>query len=206
VDPRRRLAVEDRLDPLLAGATVGRLVLIPPLVVVVLGGQQLMAALLLAVFILADIYDGVLGRRRGTDGPGRRALDSLVDRLSVHTVYIAAAVGGLLPLWLLVPMLLRDAYCAAICRRMMRSRWVAVRADWMYKVLNLSLATWIVVSPTVGSLARDLGLLSILGWSAIVAIDLRHAVRQVLATPGLRNVVICAGDLRASRREGFKRL
>ena len=195
-DLRRRLATVDPLDGVLALVTVGRLLLIP-LVVVTFATRPLVTAAALGLFIGLDVYDGVLGRRRGGDGPSRRALDSIVDRFAIHVVYVALTLEGFFPPVLLACMLLRDAYCAYQCSRMMRARWVAIRADWMYKLLNLSLAGWVATAPFIGSTPRTALAVVVLGYSVVVAADLTLAVRKVLTLPRhLDCVVIPAGALR----------
>ena len=203
LDGRRRPVRELRLpgwheplDPLMVVVTIGRLVLIP-LVILWLTSEPVACAAVLAVFISADIYDGVIGRRRGTDGPSRRGLDSIVDRIAIDAVYVALTWRGFLPLELLVFMLARDAYCARQCARM-RARLVAIRADWMYKTLNLSLAGWVIVAPLVTANVRVGLAVLVLAYSVIVAADLTRAVRKVLDLPlNVYGVVISAGQLRS---------
>jgi phosphatidylglycerophosphate synthase len=187
------------LDRVLVLVTVGRFVLIP-VVVITFAAQPVITAMALSLFVGLDIYDGILGRQRGGDGPSRRALDSIVDRLAIHTVYIALALKGFFLPELLAFMLLRDAYCAYQCSRIMRARWVAIRADGMYKLLNLSLAGWVVIAPFITRTLQEGLAILILSYSVVVAGDLTLAVRKVLALPHHFDCsVISAGALR--RRE-----
>jgi phosphatidylglycerophosphate synthase len=209
-DPMRRPARavqlpgwHEPLDPLMVVLTIGRLVLIP-FVILWLTSEPIACAAVLAVFICADIYDGVIGRQRGTDGPSRRALDSVVDRIAIDAVYIALTWRGFLPPELLVLMLARDVYCALQCARM-RVRLVAIRADWMYKTLNLSLAGWVVAAPLVTADVRVGLAVLVLVYSVVVAADLTRAVRKVLdLPPNVCGVVISAGRLR-TRTVGTQR-
>jgi hypothetical protein len=78
---------------------------------------------------------------------------------------------------------------------------VAVRADWMYKTLNLSLAAWVLVAGQLTADARVAFIGVIFAYSLIVAVDLTRAVEGVLALPeNIRHTVISAGVLRATRR------
>lgn len=199
-DARRRLGVVDPIDPVMILFTVGRLAFIP-VVILTLGNSTLLTALALAVFIGFDVYDGVLGRHRGTDGPARRALDSVIDRAAIQAVYVVATAEGLLPVALLVLMLARDVYCTAICSQMMRERWIAIRADWLYKVLNLSLAGWVILAPLVEADVAAWLFGAILAWGAVVTVDLARGVRQVRGgDASFVGGVVSAGDLRRSRR------
>lgn len=185
-----------RVDLRLAVLTLGRLSLVP---VIVFSFMQIPALTTGAIvlFVLADVFDGVLARNRGADGPGRRALDSTVDRIGIDAGMVGAYLAGILPGFLLLALLARDAYCAFICARMMYRRKVAIKADWMYRGLNLCVALGAVAAPFLSealwvSLAGVLLLLS-----AAVAIDLTRSVRLVEGSePDLRDAVLPAGALR----------
>lgn len=154
----------------------------------------------LAIFVLADVQDGVVARRRGSDGPARRALDSAVDRLTIDTCLIAACLGGALSPILLGAFLLRDLYCARICAHMMGIAKVAIKADWLYRALNLSVAAWATLAPFISSDVRMSLFVAVLAGGCIVAFDLSRSVRSVLADPALRGVVVNAGYLRRARQ------
>jgi phosphatidylglycerophosphate synthase len=197
---RDRLGVADPLDRMLAVVTVARLALVPPLILV-MASTPVATAAILTTFIALDVYDGVLGRSRGTDGPGRRALDSVVDRTAIHAVYLAAMVGGLLTPWLFAALLARDLYCGTLCWHMMRRRWVAIRADWLYRSLNLALAGWVVLAPLLSPDVAQLLCGLVLVWGIVVALDLTRGVAAVLAAPAdVRGSVLDAGLLRRERR------
>jgi len=180
----------------LAVLTVGRLLFVPIVIAsFTISAAMTTAALLL--FIAADVYDGVVARRLDADGPGRRALDSIVDRVAIDACLIGAYVSGAMPLLILCALLARDAYLAVLCRRMMLQRQVAIKADWLYRSLNLGIAGWAIMCPFVSTDLRTGLALLLLAFSLVVAFDLVRGVRIVLnAPPRLRNVVVDAGWLR----------
>lgn len=187
-----------RIEGRLAVLTLARLAIVPVFVAAFLAERPPITAASLALFIVADVFDGVEARRRGGEGPYRRALDSGVDRIGIDAFLIAAGVGGAMPLVLVILLLVRDAYCAAICAAMMRRRTVAIKADWMYRSLNLSLAGWAVTAPFVSQAARTAAAAAFLVASLAVAYDLTRGVRRVLAAPAeVHDRVIPAGQLRA---------
>lgn len=195
-----RARTTDRLDRVLVYFTFGRLILIP-VVIATFAVRPIVTAAALLAFILADIYDGVLARRRDADGPSRRALDSVVDRWAIHAVFITATVAGYFPVSLLAVLLVRDAYCAYWCYRIMRDRYVAICADWLYRGLNLLFAGWVIMAPYAGDDLRTRAGIFILALAGVVAVDLTRAARRVLAMPAnVRQVAIPAGSLRFSRR------
>jgi phosphatidylglycerophosphate synthase len=185
-----------RADVLLAVFTLARLCLIP-VIVLSLMTKPLVSSAALVVFVIADVYDGVLARRLRCDGVQRRALDSVVDRLAIDSCLIGAYVVGALPVLLLVAFLARDAYCATVCYLMVRNRRVVIKADWVYRGLNLSLAA----SAIVGSFApASIGVViacALLAASLAVAIDLTRCVRNVLRAPAhMRQCVVAATSAR----------
>lgn len=181
--------------------TLARLSLVPLILISFLKLPALTAAGIV-LFVALDIFDGVFARDKNADGPGRRALDSAVDRIGIDAGIFGAYLGGLLPLPLLAALLLRDAYCALICARMMYRRNVAIKADWVYRALNLCVALGAISASFISAslwvaLAGGLLLLSI-----AVAVDLTRCVRAVEAlSPKVRDAVIPAGNLRAGRLE-----
>jgi len=185
-----------RTEVRLAALTLLRLSLVPVIVLSFLKVPAITAAAIL-LFVVGDIFDGVLARKFEADGPKRRALDSLVDRIGIDAGILGAYLSGILPLALLILLLARDAYCAVICIRMVVRRNVAIKADWMYRALNLCFALGAFAAPFLSerlwvSLASVLFALS-LG----VAIDLTRSVRLVERAPArFRNVVLGAGSLR----------
>jgi phosphatidylglycerophosphate synthase len=200
-------AIRNSVDPYFKGIprvllilTFGRLLFIP-IVIVSLVSSPLVTAVALSLFIAADLYDGVAARQLGADDPERRVLDSLVDRAAIWAVYLAATIIGLLPVALFMLMLARDAYCGYVCQQMVRRRNVAIRADWMYRGLNLALAAWIVAAPLVQANVR-LGMFAgILAFSAVVAMDLKRSVAAILRMPSsAMSTVIAAGDVRRLHR------
>ena len=88
--------------------TAARFVAAGPLVVLVLSGQYLEA---LALFILAGASDGVdgyLAKRYGWCSRLGAFLDPLADKTLMLSGYLALAVQGLVPLWLVVLVIARD--------------------------------------------------------------------------------------------------
>jgi phosphatidylglycerophosphate synthase len=196
----KTLAADVRTYPSLASLTLGRLVFIPPLVFFICSGAQFAAAGFLAAFLVADHLDGVIARRVNADGPTRRALDSISDRIAIWSVYatMVALTYAALPIVLILAA--RDLYCARLCYRVMRSRLVAIGADWPYRVLSALLAAWVIAAPTMAGSARTASLGLVALFSVVVAIDLRLAVARVLAMPGaIKATVIHAGTLRSYR-------
>lgn len=184
------------VDVGLTALTVGRLVFVP-IIIASFTVSAPVTTVALLLFIATDVFDGVIARRHNADGPGRRALDSIVDRLAVDACLVGAYVAGALPLPILCALLARDLYLGQLCQRMMSERNVAIKADWLYRGLNLAVAAWAISSPFVSAGVRVGLALALLAFSLFVARDLARGVHRVLnAPPQLRNVVVDAGWLR----------
>lgn len=188
--------VPRKADLVLAALTLSRLALIP---VIALSFMKLPALTIGAVvlFVIADVADGMLARNLRADGPYRRALDSTVDRIGIDAGIVGAYLAGILPGYLLIALLARDAYCALLCARMVHRRGIAIKADWLYRLLNACVAIGAIAAPFLSqrlwvALAGVLLLFSI-----AVAADLTRLVRRVEASPSaVRNAVLPAGALR----------
>lgn len=176
--------------------TTARLVLVPVLIATFMVHPGV-TTVFLVLFMAADLYDGVLARQLSADGPQRRAMDSIVDRIAIDSCLVAAFIYGALPAILLFGFLARDFYCAVLCARMMRQRRVAIKADVVYRGLNFSIAVWALSAPFVSAGARTAFAAVVFVASIAVAFDLTRSVRIVLnARPELSHQVIDADLLR----------
>jgi phosphatidylglycerophosphate synthase len=177
--------------------TTARLIFVPAMVAGITADERLLTAVALASFIVADGIDGLVARRRGADGPTRRALDSGVDRLAIWPVFIAASAAGWLPAVLVAGLILRDVYCFHWCRRIMRERRIAIGADWLYRGFLLLLASWLLAAPWLQASFRATCFAAVLAVGVIVAADLTRSARRILAlSADVHDVVISAGELR----------
>jgi CDP-diacylglycerol--glycerol-3-phosphate 3-phosphatidyltransferase len=68
-----------------AGVVLGALILYPM-------GQLWWGSLLIAVFALSDVVDGIMARERGRSGPWGNFLDSTLDRLADGAIFAGVAI------------------------------------------------------------------------------------------------------------------
>jgi phosphatidylglycerophosphate synthase len=193
----KRIVADVRSGQSLAGMTLGRLVLIPAVIAFIIVGARLATFLTLSAFLFVDYFDGVLARRRGVEGPTRRALDSMSDRIAIWAVLSAMAALSYAALPIILLLAIRDGYCAYLSAQPMRERFVAVGADWPYRGLNACLALWVMIAPEVSYPVRTAALGAIALFSLLVAYDLRTATVGVRELPNsVQSQVISAGELR----------
>lgn len=89
--------------------TVFRILLVPVFLYFILEGEYHIAA---AVFITAGITDGVDGfiaRRYNARTKLGAALDPFADKFLLVSAYIALAAKGFIPIWLMVPVIIKDS-------------------------------------------------------------------------------------------------
>ena len=90
--------------------TIGRILLIPPIVTLLALEHYLVAVFLLAIAGLSDALDGWLVRRYGWHTRLGAWLDPAADKLLMLGIYVAVTLSGLLPLWLLLLVVGRDVW------------------------------------------------------------------------------------------------
>lgn len=181
---------------LLVALTVSRIALIPVIAASFMASPAVTAASLL-VFMFADLFDGIVARGEGDDGPGRRALDTTVDRIAIDAGLVAATLAGALPPLLLAGFLARDLYCGGICALMMAERRVAIKSDLFYRGLSCGFAAWALAAPFLSAGGRFAGAGALLLAALLLAADLSRSVRRVRSAPAsVENLVLDAALLR----------
>jgi cardiolipin synthase len=88
--------------------TVFRFLLVPPVVMLMLVDEFLPALVLFAVAGFSDAVDGFLARRYHWTSRIGGLMDPLADKLLMVSSYLTLGWLGLIPLWLVVLVILRD--------------------------------------------------------------------------------------------------
>ncbi len=89
--------------------TAFRILLVAPIAVALAEGQLQTAILLFGVAAVSDAADGFLAKRFGWQTELGAILDPVADKLLLATVFITLAYLKLVPLWLMVAAVARDA-------------------------------------------------------------------------------------------------
>ncbi|MCL4873500.1 CDP-alcohol phosphatidyltransferase family protein [bacterium] len=90
--------------------TVLRIALVPVFLYFVVTGELYEAA---AIFIIAGVTDGIdgfLARRYNSRTEFGANMDPFADKFLLMSAYIALTAKGLLPLWLTIPVVLKDSF------------------------------------------------------------------------------------------------
>jgi cardiolipin synthase (CMP-forming) len=86
-----------------------RILLVAPIAVALVQHQLMTTMALFGVAALSDAADGYLAKRNGWQSELGAVLDPLADKLLLVTVFITLAYMKLVPLWLMVSAVARDA-------------------------------------------------------------------------------------------------
>jgi cardiolipin synthase len=107
--------------------SVFRLLLVPLLVLLLLLDRHVAALLVFFIAGLSDAADGFLARHFGWSSELGAILDPLADKLLMISVTLTLAMQGLVPLWLAVVVVVRDAVIVggAVCYRLIVGRFRA---------------------------------------------------------------------------------
>lgn len=110
-DKKKRRPLSEEVKKLPNLLTLGRIVLIPPVMVFLLmdtAAGNFWAMLLFAVAAVTDWLDGYLARKQGLESLLGKLLDPLADKLIVQAVLIVCAELGRIPGWFVVLLLSRE--------------------------------------------------------------------------------------------------
>jgi cardiolipin synthase (CMP-forming) len=88
--------------------TLARLLLAPVIVLAIVDRCALAALSIFAIAAATDAIDGYLARHLGAATPGGAFLDPIADKLLLTSVYLALALAGSVPWWLVGVIFGRD--------------------------------------------------------------------------------------------------
>jgi CDP-diacylglycerol---glycerol-3-phosphate 3-phosphatidyltransferase len=97
--------------------TLGRLVLVPPLVALLFFGGRLPSAVAAGVFLVAsltDFFDGFTARRFNVESSFGRFLDPIADKVLVTSALIMLISLGRVPAWVVMLIITREVAVSAL--------------------------------------------------------------------------------------------
>jgi len=86
-----------------------RLLLVPVFLILLINGEDVLALVVLVVSSVSDFFDGMIARSFNQVTRLGQLLDPAADRLYIFAALIGLAVRGILPWWLVVVIIARDA-------------------------------------------------------------------------------------------------
>lgn len=87
-----------------------RLLMVPAYLILLLNGYNLAATLVFATAAATDFLDGQIARRTHTVSRLGQLLDPAIDRILMITGVLGVFLAGRIPLWVIVLVVVRDAY------------------------------------------------------------------------------------------------
>lgn len=88
--------------------TLARILLVPVLVWAIASGAMRIAFWLFVAAGLSDAIDGFLAKRFGMATELGAYLDPLADKAMIVSIYVALAIAGAIPIWLVILVVSRD--------------------------------------------------------------------------------------------------
>lgn len=131
-DESRLLTVPNALSAL-------RLALVPFFIWLFVSRREEAAVLLYGLGASTDWLDGYIARRTGQITELGRLLDPLADRIYIAALVVALTVRGVLPLWLAVGVVGRDALLLALFPLIDRKTTARLRVNFTGKTATASL-------------------------------------------------------------------
>ena len=157
--------------------TLVRIVLTPYILVQLARGHYMIAGWTFGAAAWTDVFDGLLARRFGAQSKFGQYLDPVADKILLTSLYIGLALGGAVPVWIVLLVLGRDVWILLLSaialrftqfRQLQPSRWgkastffqimaavgvIAARAyqsDWFLRISDVLIAGVVVLAVISG--------------------------------------------------------
>ncbi len=101
--------------------------------------QDALAALVLALGSITDYFDGMLARRWDQVTRLGQLLDPIADRLSTVTVLVVFLVRGIVPLWFVALLVMRDVVLTVQMARLKGRGVTGLPVNWVGKAATFNL-------------------------------------------------------------------
>ena len=138
-----RLFRQDEWRTVPNAITAARLLLLPVFLVLIVQGDPAPAMVVIGVVFATDFLDGFIARRTGTTSELGRWLDPVADRVTLIVVAVSFALGGLVPWWALVLLLVPDVLLSSFA--LWAFGGAAFPVTWLGKVRTALLMTGLLV-------------------------------------------------------------
>ncbi len=149
--------------------SLARLLVLPLIYLDLVDGRLTRAFILLVVFAATDWLDGYLARRLDQISRLGTLLDPISDRALFLVVGIAFVVAGILPVWALVLILVRDVAVLVVGGALLAAGRTPPAVTRVGKAATFGLMwafpTWLVAAMVGGGAAEPQAVLTGLGWA-----------------------------------------
>ena len=90
--------------------TLVRIVMTPFILIALSKGQYMIGGWTFGAAAFTDILDGLLARRFGSQSKIGQYLDPIADKILLTSIYVGLAMGGAVPLWIVLLIIARDLW------------------------------------------------------------------------------------------------
>lgn len=150
--------------------TVFRILLVPVFLFLIVNDALFAATVVFAVAGITDAVDGFIARTFNSKTELGAHLDPFADKFLLVTAYIALTAKGFLPLWLCVPVILRDiVILAGVFYLRATGRKVAIQPT-IFGKLTTTLQITTVVYAMVFPASRSTPFLLLSGLTALLTV------------------------------------
>jgi cardiolipin synthase (CMP-forming) len=187
-------AISDRIVTVPNALSALRLLLVPVFGWLIVAGHDLTAVAVLMISGFTDYLDGTLARRWGQISRVGQLLDPAADRLYILTTLLGLGWRGIVPWWLVITIVGRDALLSLTIPVLGRRGYGPLPVHFLGKAatFNLLYAFPLLllaqIGGRVGQIALPIGWgfawwgVALYWWAAVLYL---WQVRRVLATPDL---------------------
>jgi len=158
----------------------------------------------LFVFLLAgatDVLDGYLARRNNWISNLGKILDPFADKLMQCTVLVCLWIGGYIPLWFVLPFIIKEVLMLLLGAIVIKRRSVVVVSKWYGKLTVCLFYGTIVLAVLLQDFLKHNLLLTILFFVPAIAFAVFSLVSYVKQYAYLKNEEIQKGNILKNRKE-----
>lgn len=158
----------------------------------------------LFVFLLAgatDVLDGYLARRNNWISNLGKILDPFADKLMQCTVLVCLWIGGYIPLWFVLPFIIKEVLMLLLGAIVIKRRSVVVVSKWYGKLTVCLFYGTIVLAVLLQDFLKHNLLLTILFFVPAIAFAVFSLVSYVKQYAYLKHEEIQKGNILKNRKE-----
>jgi cardiolipin synthase len=129
--------------------TLLRVAMTPYILLELARGQYMIAGWTFGAAAFTDILDGVIARQFDSQSRVGLYLDPVADKLLLSSIYIGLAIGGALPVWVVIVVFARDLWILLLSGIALRfTKYRGLRPSWWGKA-----STFIQIMTAIGIMA-----------------------------------------------------
>lgn len=129
--------------------TIARILIIPIIVFFIITNNYLLAILFLILSGLTDVLDGFIARKFNLISDFGKLVDPLADKLTQVSVLTSLALKGILPMWILVIVVIKE-FCMIAGASFLYGKEMVVSSKWYGKFTTVVFYLAIIFSLVIG--------------------------------------------------------